>query len=119
MCYAAELSVYWPRRKIRYSERTERRANYHLALLMDLPTFAWWACSILVFVQIFVKPDIAVAQQGCTVKLDVKPDIGGSGVRIALMLMMAMASITLMLGACGYCGETGAKELGIACLVSK
>ena len=32
---------------------------------------------------------------------------------------MVMTFITLMIGACGYRGETGTKELGVVMLVSK
>jgi hypothetical protein len=119
VCYVAECSEYRPKRKTRYSERTERRANPHLHLSMKLPILAWWLCSILGFVQVFVKPGVTTTQQGCTARFEINPDIGGVGVRYALVATMAITCIPLALGACGYCGETGAKELGVASLVSK
>lgn len=70
-------------------------------------------------VQLFVKHDPPATQQGCSTTFEVNPDIGGIGVRIALIATMAMALVTLVLGACGYHGETGTKELGVAILVSK
>lgn len=117
--YTAEFLESRPRRGHRQSWLPCRLDGRTSRRLMRLPLYAWSLCGISGFVRLFVKHDPPTTRQGCSTTFEVNPDIGSIGVHIALIATMAMTLITLVIGACGYRGETGTKELGVVMLVSK
>jgi hypothetical protein len=79
---------------------------------------AWSICLALGITQLALRPDQPATESECTGVLTVNPDIGGIGVRIGLEVAMGWTLASLLLGALGYRGETGTKELGATLFVS-
>lgn len=93
-----------------------------LKYLILTPPLVWLVCGALGVAQLFMEPSRPVPVGGydkCGIEPTVNPDIGGIGVRISLEMTMGSTLVSILLGAFGYCGETGTKELGAASFISK
>jgi hypothetical protein len=92
-----------------------RPSSRNLKLSLWLPHAAWLVCGALGIIQLFLEPS---KPESCGKLEQTNPDTVGMGVRIGLMLIMGLTIFSILAGASGYRGETGAKELGITSLAS-
>jgi hypothetical protein len=113
VCYPWEFLGRSTVRTRTYSSLRPSRRNLKLSLW--LPHAAWLVCGTLGIIQLFLEPS---KPESCGKLEGVNPDIVGMGVRVGLMSIMALTIFSILAGASGYHGETGAKELGITSLAS-
>jgi hypothetical protein len=84
-------------------------SQQNLKLSLWLPHAAWLICGILGIIQLFLESS---SLESCGELEQPNPDIAGMGVRVGLMSIMGLTILSLIAGAFGYRGDTGAKELG-------
>jgi hypothetical protein len=106
-CYPWEFLAR-PRKRTRWYS-LPKLSQRNLKLSLWLPHAAWLFCGILGIIQLFLEPS---KLESCDELEQPNPDIAGMGVRVGLMSIMGLTVLSLIAGACGYRGDTGAKELG-------
>jgi hypothetical protein len=118
VCFLVELCGTRARHENWYAWTSSKLNKQTLSRLIRLSFYAWSICLLLGITQLALRPDQPVMEFECAGVLTVNPDIGGIGVRIGLEVAMGWTLASLLLGALGYRGETGTKELGATLFVS-